>query len=198
MNVIKIGLLYFSCLLLVACHQPKVDPAETSMSPINWQLLTSESQLSFVTTKNKTITEEHTIQFHGGYIDDNRQLIVEADLSSVDTNIEIRDQRLKDLLFQVDEFPMATISSQLDRKLPLVEPFTIEFDLDLHGTKKPMTAIVMLQSVGNKLVVTNFEPVFVHAKDFDLDSGINQLTKIAGLQSIDYSVLVDFKLTFEK
>jgi len=198
MNTPKLILL-ISILLLSACHQRKeASPADSELSPINWQLITTESQLSFITTKNKNITEEHSIQFSSGYINNEKQLVIKTDLTTVNTNIEIRDQRLRDLLFEVDQFPLATISTQLEQHLPLTEPFTIEFELDLHGIKQNMSAEVMIQSIGDKLVVTNYEPVLVNGKDFALDDAINQLTKIASLQSIDYSVLVDFKLTFEK
>lgn len=198
MNPVKIIALMLISLFLLSCHQTKETTTNAELSPINWQLLTTESQLSFVTTKNKTMTEEHTIQFSGGYINADRQLVIKADLLTVNTNIEIRDQRMRDILFQVDQFPLATISTQLDRHLPLLKPFSIQFDLDLHGISKTMDAVIMIQSVGDQLVVTNFEPVLVNGKDFALDGAINQLTKIASLLSIDYSVLVDFKLAFEK
>ena len=183
---------------MTSCHLNKTETKSADLSPINWKLITADSQLSFVTTKNKTFTEEHSIKFSAGYINDDRQLLVEAELSTVDTQIEIRDQRLRDILFEVEQFPLAKISSTLDRKLPLMEPFKVDFDLDLHGISKAMSALIIIQSVGDQLVVTNFEPVLVNGKDFALDGAINQLTKIAGLQSIDYSVLVDFKLIFEK
>jgi len=69
--------------------------------------------------------------------------------------------------------------------------------LDLHGIQQEMLAEVMIQQVDGQLVVTNFEPITVNAKDFDLDHGVNELTRVAQLQSINYEVLVDFKLVFE-
>ncbi len=198
MNKSRSVLLTLMMLLLAACHQTKESSIDPELSPINWQLIPADSQFSFVTTKNKTFTEEHSIQFSSGYINNARELKIELDLSSVDTQIPIRDQRLKEILFQTEKFPIATITTLLDQRLPLSEPFDIEFQLDLHGFPKTMSASVYIQTFEGALVVTNYEPVLVNGRDFALDGAINQLTKIAGLQSIDYSVLVDFKLVFEK
>ncbi len=184
-------------LILLSCQSHKNELKDSEITTANWRLVTTDSQFSFVTTKNKNFTEEHTIAFSEGYISKEKKLMLSLDLSTVDTQIAIRDQRLKDILFDVEQNPVAKITAELDRRLPLMEPFEVSFDLNLHGTTQTMSALVMLQSVNDQLVVTNFEPVLVNGKDFGLDGAINQLTKIAGLQSINYSVLVDFKLTFE-
>ena len=187
--------------LLFACqsnqvHEQAEKPAAVTQQE-NWKLITDESNFSFITTKNKTITEQHSIDFSFGSISKDNQLTLELDLSSVDTGIEIRDQRLKELLFEIDSYPNALITANLPDQLILFEPNEIEFELNLHGFSQKLTASVVIQSVGEQLVVTNFLPVQVTGKDFGLDAAINQLTKIAGLQSINYDVEVDFKLTFE-
>ncbi|VAW44397.1 hypothetical protein MNBD_GAMMA02-265, partial [hydrothermal vent metagenome] len=98
------------------------------------------------------------------------------------------------------QFPTASISTLIPQNLDLSvnQNVVLPFVLDLHGTKKSFAAEVVIQMVNNQLVVVNFEPILVNAKDFAMDGAINQLTKIAGLQSINYAVLVDFKLMFEK
>ena len=187
--------------LLFACQtNQKHEQAEkptTVVQAVNWKLNPNESTFSFITTKNKTITEQHSIDFSSGTVNKNNELSLELDLSTVDTGIEIRDQRMKDLLFEVDTYPTALITANLPDQLILFEPNDIEFELNLHGFSQKLTASVMIQSVGEQLVVTNFMPVKVMGKDFGLDDALNQLTKIAGLQSINYDVEADFKLTFE-
>ncbi|MFC3193290.1 YceI family protein [Marinicella sediminis] len=188
-----------ACLWLVVmtgCQHSNEKPSEPPY--MNWQLQAAASQFSFLSTKNGDHTEEHTIRFDQGLIDQQGQLKLALDLTTVDTMIPIRDQRMRDILFEVKDFPKAYISSQLDEQMPLLKPFAVDFMLDLHGTRQSMSAQVLIQTVGDQLVVTNFEPVLVNGKDFGLDPAINQLTKIAGLRSINYEVLVDFKLVFEK
>jgi polyisoprenoid-binding protein YceI len=199
MNIKTILMSVLSMGLLTACHHSS-KPSEqvTSMPFINWQLSTTESGFSFISTKNSNHTEEHSIQFASGLVDDQGQMTLVLDLATVDTMIPIRDQRMRDILFEIEDHPVATISSQLDQSMPLLKAFEAKFNLDLHGVKKDMQAQVLIQSAGEQLVVTNYEPVSVNGKDFGLDPAINQLTKIAGLRSINYEVLVDFKLVFEK
>ncbi len=187
-------------LLLTACSTTKTTPPtnQTIIQTSNWQLTASQSQLSFVTNKNKTHREEHSLQFKQGHISADNQLSIELDLTTIDTLIPIRDQRLRDILFEVESYPVATISSQLPDVVELMQTVTLPFTLDLHGHQMELYAQVIIQKIGPQMVVTNFEPVAVNGKDFGLDDAINKLTKIAGLQSIDYGVFTDFKLVFEK
>ena len=39
---------------------------------------------------------------------------VEIDLASVNTGVEIRDERMREIFFQVADFPSATVTAQLD------------------------------------------------------------------------------------
>ena len=165
----------------------------------SWQLNPDLSSLSFVTTKNKSITEQHSLKFKQGYLHEQRTFKAVIDLDSVDTLIPIRDERLRDILFKTEKFPTATVSTQLTGKLDLNDSqnLTLPFALNLHGIEKSLSAEVVVQMVNEKLVVTNYNPITVNAKDFALDDAINELTKIASLQGINYDVQVDFKLTFE-
>lgn len=190
-NKVHITMISVTMFLLVGCQIKPVVESEP------WTVNSQLSQLSFVTTKNHTITEEHTIQFKSGTYD-KQSFEAQLDLNSVDTQIPIRDERLRNILFETNEYPLATITSTLPNDLPMNQPITLPFDLNLHGHKLTMNAEVIIQSVNEQLVVTSFEPVEVNAKDFALDSAINKLTQIAGLKSINYDISVDFKLTFEK
>ena len=192
------GLVVGILFVLSACQQQTIKTEQTQNQA--WQLNAEQSTLSFVSTKNKTFNEEHSIKFQQGRIDEKLAFLVSVDLNSVDTLIPIRDQRLRDILFETEQFPTASISTLIPQDLDLSvnQNVVLPFVLDLHGTQKPFQAEVVIQMVNNQLVVVNYEPILVNAKDFAMDGAINQLTKIAGLQSINYAVLVDFKLTFEK
>ncbi len=192
------GLVVGILFVLSACQQQTIKTEQTQNQA--WQLNAEQSTLSFVSTKNKTFNEEHSIKFQQGRIDEKLAFLVSVDLNSVDTLIPIRDQRLRDILFETEQFPTASISTLIPQDLDLSvnQNVVLPFVLDLHGTQKPFQAEVVIQMVNNQLVVVNYEPILVNAKDFAMDGAINQLTKIAGLQSINYAVLVDFKLTSAK
>lgn len=180
--------------LLVACQPRPHVPQSDSPS---WQLLPAQSTLSFVTTKNKVHTEEHSLQFQSGqFIDQALELVI--DLNSVDTLIPIRDERMRNILFQTEDFPTATVTTMVPPDVAHNQPVALPFVLDLHGHQKTFEVEVIVDHIDDQLVVVNYESLLVNAKDFHLDGGVNQLTKIAGLKSINYEVLVDFKLVFEK
>ena len=197
-KIIPFTIILTVSILLSACqHDSKPDNKTPAVISDNWQLIPKKSTLSFITTKNKVISEEHTLKLSQGQIH-NLKFEATIDLNTIDTQIEIRDQRMRDILFQTESFPQANISSQLPDNLSLNQTVTLPFILNLHGHQKTYNSQVLIQMVEDQLVVTNYDPVTVNAKDFDLDGAVNQLTKIAGLQGINYDVLVDFKLTFEK
>lgn len=184
---------------LVACQKQSNKPAvDKTFMGHQWQLVTDSSTLTFVSTKNKTITEEHKLQFSQGSIDSNSDMVLAVDLNSVDTMIPIRDERMRNILFKTDQYPTATVSTSIPTGIELNQMVELPFTLNLHGQTRTMKGQVMAQMVDGRLVVVNYEPIAINTKDFGMDGGINQLTKIAGLLSIDYASLVDFKLTFEK
>ena len=200
-------------MLLTACHnnstqsenkvlQPeqKILQSENESLNKNWRLNINLSTLSFVTTKNKTISEQHSLMFKRGSLHEKRKFKARVNLNSIDTLIPIRDQRLREILFETETYPEAIITTIIPRELNLEanQNANLSFTLDLHGMQKLFTTEVVIQTVNDKLVVTNYNPILVNAKDFGLDNAVNTLTKVAGLQSIDYEVSVDFKLTFEK
>ena len=181
-------------MLLISCSTPN-KPQNTFT---DWTLDTNNSQLSFISTKNKTISETHQLTFKDGSINSGAFVDLIIDLNQVETHIEIRNQRVKDLLFQTDRYPTARIKAQLPENLVLGTTMDIRFELDLHGITKELSVPVMAQMVDEKLTVINYQPITIQAKDFDLDAGLNQLTQVAKLQAISYEVPVDFKLVFNK
>ncbi len=189
--------LSFWILFLSSCQNQSTEP-EIKLTK-NWQLNVDLSSLSFITTKNKTITEQHSLKFKQGHLHERRIFNAVIDLNTIDTMIPIRDERLRDILFETDQFPTAEIKASIPTNLNFNNNTntSIPFELNLHGKEKSLQAEVMIQMVDEKLVVTNYNPITVNAKDFALDDAINELTQIASLQGINYDVQVDFKLTFE-
>lgn len=176
--------------------------SQSESSPI-WQLDTEASQLSYVSTKNKTVAENNTIQFQSGVIAandsaDHFDVNLTLDLATVDTQIPIRDERIKSHLFKTEEHPVATITAQIPKHLPINEATTLPFKLSLHGHDKTYETPVMIHKVKGNMVVTSYVPVLIHARDHGLNDGIDTLLSLAKLQAISYEVPVDFKLVFHK
>jgi polyisoprenoid-binding protein YceI len=168
-----------------------------------WKLDSSKSSLTFVSIKKDTIAENHRFKdFFGGIIVKGLANI-SIDLSSVDTNIAIRDQRMAEHLFETVKFAQASFSVQLNKNAINAiasgssKNMTLKGSLDLHGQQQELTVNVVVMKLSEKnMVVTTKEPVIIKAEDFALVAGINKLKSLAHLPSIAYSVPVSFVLTF--
>ncbi len=188
-------LLIISLLFLTACQQAKIQ----DKAPIaNWLLDTETSELSFVSTKNKSISEVNRLTFTNGQINTDFEVQLQLDLNSVETEIPLRNERVKEYLFETNIYPFAEVTAISPKQITLNEVINISFKLSLHGHQKSYTTPVMVQAADQKLIITSYQPVVINAKDFQLDNGVNQLLKLAGLQAISYEVPVDFKLVFHK
>lgn len=170
-----------------------------------WQLDNSQSTLSFISIKKTDIAEVHHFTELSGDISTQGAITFSIDLNSVRTNIDIRDERMKTILFQTNIFPHATFSAQLPahalEQLAVGETkvLSLSGELALHGDKAQIeTDVVVVQISPSRLLVTSKEPIIVNAKDFSLVSGIDQLQALAGLPSISNAVPVSFVLMFDK
>ena len=169
----------------------------------DWTLVNESSQLNFVSTKASHIAETHTFTELSGQITDDGAAKLVIDLTSVDTGIDIRDQRMQSMLFDVVSFPDARIETRLD--LPALEALTapttlvIEAELSLAGQTTPVQGQVLVVPVDRSRVsITTVAPIIVRAPSLGLESGIEALREIAGLPSIGYSVPVTFSLIFTR
>ncbi|MDT8407377.1 MAG: YceI family protein [Methylococcales bacterium] len=175
----------------------------TDFASAAWQLDSEHSHLHFISTKNAQIAEVHTFKTVSGMIDAQGQAQVVIDLTSVDTNIATRDQRLRDMLFETKRFSVAKITSAID--LPTLQGLnTGEFidvplsaQLNLHGVQQKITATVRVVKLSqNRLSVTSLKPLLVVPSVFGLESGLNALREVAKLLSIANSVPVTLDWVF--
>ena len=72
-----------------------------------WVLDNDASRLSFVSTKAGSVAEVHRFTSLRGGIDRRGNVAVAIFLQSVDTLIPIRDERMRELLFETATFPAA-------------------------------------------------------------------------------------------
>jgi polyisoprenoid-binding protein YceI len=169
----------------------------------DWILVNEASQLNFVSTKATHIAETHTFSELSGAITKDGAAELVIDLTSVNTGIDIRDQRMQSMLFNVASFPKAQISTRLDLSAVerLSEPTTLIIDaqLSLAGQTAPVEGQVLVVPMDrDRVSITTVAPIIVQASSLGLESGVAALREIAGLPSIGYSVPVTFSLTFTR
>lgn len=176
-------------------------PAMTAHA--DWSLDNSGSQLSFVSIKAMDVAEVHTFSELSGSVGADGHARVVIQLASVNTLIPIRDERMREVLFQTDLFPTATVDARVDiTKLQRLavstsEVLTTEIILNLGEARLPLTVELLISRVAaDRILVATLKPVVVNAGAVDLVDGVEALREIAGLPSISKAVPVSFVLQF--
>lgn len=171
----------------------------------NWELDAGASSLSFITVKKDTVSETHSFKTLSGTANaQSAQLTI--DLSSVDTGIDIRNQRMLEHLFEVVKYPSATASVDTQNKSlaalsgagkTLHQPLPLT--LSLHGIEQTLEADLSLSCSSDKaLLVETLKPVVIQAENFKLDGGVEKLRELAGLSSISPKVEVQLSLAYTR
>ena len=169
----------------------------------SWELDNSLSQLNFVSIKKGSVAEVHSFTALSGSVNEQGSFEVVIDLTSVDTNNAIRDDRMLEFLFQVASFATATISGTFpaDTLKAIAEGsnsyLSIDAEVNLHGQKQILPVeLVITRLVDAKISVMSVQPVVLNIADFGLDDGVTKLMELAKLPSISRAVPVTFALTF--
>ncbi|MFI3046830.1 YceI [Pseudomonas coronafaciens pv. coronafaciens] len=169
----------------------------------NWYLDNESSRLSFTSTKNADIAEVHRFLVLHGKVDNNGLAEVGIETDSVSTGIPLRDERLREQVFQVRKFPAAQITAQLDMRPinDLAPGAQLELRLPLSVSLRGKTHTYNAELLATRLderrfQVMTLEPLVVHAQDFDLVSDFTALRDAAGLSAISLSVPVGAVLIF--
>ncbi|WP_283786236.1 YceI family protein [Bermanella sp. WJH001] len=168
-----------------------------------WTLSPDESTLKFISIKKNTIAEVSQFKEFEGSIDKAGKVNISVDLSSVDSKIGIRDQRLKSILFNVAKYSHATLKGTVDvtraSKMKAGEFFTdlVTLNLSLHGVDKDVIAEVTVVKLNDeRWLISSAKPVIINAADFGMVEGINSLRELAGLSSIATAIPVTFEFIF--
>ena len=156
-----------------------------------WTLDNNASQVSFVSVKAGDIAEAHRFTEVSGDVSADGAASVTIQLASVDTLIPIRDERMREMLFNTNMFPTATLRTNIDMAevngLDVGDSADVvmELMLDLHGKQTPLTAEMSVGRLGDStLLVASRKPVILNAASVDLVDGIEALREIAVLPSI--------------
>lgn len=170
-----------------------------------YKLDSAKSSLHFVSIKKGTVGEVHSFEKLNGSISDEGVANVNIELASVKTNIEIRDGRMKSLLFETDVFPTAGVSVSIGAaQLASIEvgdvvTMPLALTLDLHGISKVIqTELQIIGLGGGVLLVNTIKPVMLNAFDYRLGEGVKKLMEAANLPSIASAVPVSFSLVFKR
>ncbi|GLS86144.1 flagellar motor protein MotB [Cypionkella aquatica] len=195
--------LRFMLALLALMAAMPMAAQEASFAP-GWQVEAQTSQLRFQSVKNVTKVESSTFAAFSGEVTADGAVTLHVFLDSVDTKIDLRNVRMRFLLFETFRFPEAVITAKINpadladlasvRRKTLHLPFT----LDLHGVQKQLetdVAVTLLQD--DTVVVSSTVPLVIATDDFGLADGVQKLQEAANVVIIP-SGTVSFDLTLKR
>ena len=175
----------------------------TTSSHAAWQLDQSNSSINFVTIKKGNIAESHTFKEFSGSLN-SEAASIEISASSVDTKVDIRNERMREFLFETGAFPTISINADVTSVIPSIETgqsrlISLPASLELHGVKNEISLALRVSKLSEEVyVVSSAEPVLIRAKDYAMLEGVLKLSSLVNNLPIAETVPVSFSLQFNK
>ena len=186
------------CLIGTAAHTQ-----DNPLAP-GWTLVAKSSKLQFQSVKNMSKVETSSFASYNGHIDPDGRAIITVQLDSVDTKIDLRNVRMRFLLFETFLHPEAFVNLTINAAdfsalaTARRQTFAVSFELDLHGVKQQMQTDVVATLITNDMVsVASTAPVLVAFDQFNLMDGMQKLQEAANV-TITPSGLVSFDFVFQR
>lgn len=154
-----------------------------------WKIEPENSSIAFASIKNDAIGETHHFNDLSGSVDANGNVSVDIDLASVETYIDIRNERMREFVF--NNVPSAKLTAEVEMQ-DLVElevgssTTTDAFGtLSLLGTEVDVDAVLFVTRLSeDKVMVSTDGMAMLNIADAGISDGIDKLQEIAGLDSI--------------
>ena len=169
-----------------------------------WKLVNDESSMHFISIKASDIAETHTFKKLSGSVKENGEAHLSINLTSLETLIPIRNERMGNLLFETKIYPSAVFRLGIDLEKILLTEIGKSSDVEYKGVfefkNKEFPLSVKLKVIRlseQSFSVISSEPLLLNAERLGLSRGIEALRVVAGLPSISKSVPVIFSLIFK-
>ena len=170
------------------------------LSPLaaaDWQIGPA-SQIQFVSIKNNVIGEVSHFDTLSGSVTDAGDVEVRVVLDSIETNVGIRNERMKTMLFEVGLYPEAVITAQLDAEAIATMSdggvTNVALQIDLHGQTVTKYAQLNIAVTEQGVIATTAQPILLTAAEFGLEGGVAALQEVAGLNAISRVIPVTVAL----
>ncbi len=169
-----------------------------------WALNPEASHFYMQTAKAELIIETHQFTGISGNINRDGDATVKIDLTSVKSGVDVRDVRMRYLLFETFKFPDAEVRAHLEMsRLQELQSKTritypLKFTLSMHGITKDFETPVFVTRVTDKTVsVATAKPIIITAESFGLAAGISKLSEAVSGTPIVSAASFTFDLVFE-
>lgn len=174
----------------------------SGFSQADWVVDDSQSEITYLSTKvfaesAGSATENNVIEGITGSISNEGIAEFVIDLSTLETAIPIRNERVLKYVFDVTNkghkaflraqiSPSSTNQSSVDESVPAT--------LTIGETTKPINLKVSMIRSGSDLFVVSSEPAIVKGSDYAMSAGFKKLTELAALSFITMDIPVSFSV----
>lgn len=179
-------------------------PAHANPFQNGWSLDASQSMVVLTTVKDDGFVENSAFSGLDGDIAPDGTATLRILLDSIDTGLDLRNVRMRYLLFETFRHSEARATIALDPdelatlQINRRETVTLPFELSLHGITGRSRAWVTVSLISDdRVAVTTLKPIPVRAGDYVLGPGIRKLEEAAGV-SIVPTATVSLSLVFNR
>ncbi len=167
-----------------------------------WTLNGDASRVAFGSVKSDSNGEVHHFSELSGSVSAEGAVSLTIDLASVETNIDIRNERMIEYVFK--NAPKAEIAAQIDMAevadLAVGESTVLEADaaLTLVGSEVELYAdMYILRLSEDRVMVSTNDMIMLSMEDLGLMAGIDKLMELADLPGITRVSPVTLRLVFD-
>ena len=179
--------------------------AAAALTEGNWTLDPAGSRLSYVSIKAGEVAEANRFDAMTGTVAADGTASLDIDLASVNTGVDIRNERMREIFFAVAENPTATVTAKLDPArfagLAVGQSLTrpLKASVTIKGVSSDVETEVLVTRVAeDRVTVVPTAPVIISTDMFDLTDELGELRALAQLPSITPAVPVTFTLAFTR
>jgi hypothetical protein len=196
---------------LAACAEPAADAPKdtateaTAVTEGAWTLDPAGSRLSYVSIKAGEIAESNRFDKLSGSVAGDGTATLDIDLASVNTGVDIRNERMREIFFEVAGNPKASVTAKLDPAafagLAVGQSITrpMKATVALKGVEQAIDTEVLVTRVSDdRVTVVPTAPVIISTDMFGLTDELGELRALAQLPSITPAVPVTFTLAFTR
>jgi len=200
-----------AALALAACAGPEAEAptpeatATASVTDSAWTLDPAGSRLAYVSIKAGEVAENNRFDTLSGAVAADGTASLDIDLASVNTGVDIRNERMREIFFAVADNPKATVTAKLDPARfaglavgqSVTRPLTAE--VTIKGASADVeTEVLVTRTTEDRVLVVPTAPVIISTDMFELTDELGELRALAQLPSITPAVPVTFTLVFTR
>jgi hypothetical protein len=168
-----------------------------------WTSIGDQSSIAFGSIKKNVAGEVHHFENIVATVSEDGKVEIKIDLTSLETNIDIRNERMAEHVFK--NGAEATLIGKIDMdEVKEIAPgdtglVDIEATLSLAGIDFDVEAEMLIAPLSpTRVLVTTSDFIFVSTADLGIEDGIDMLMKLADLSGITRTVPVSVRMVFEK